>query len=214
MVQIRRYEARDRSAVRQLACDTAARGEPVEQFFRDRDVFADVLLRYYMEWESSSLWVAEAGSDVVGYLTGCLDTRRYECVMRRSILPAAGLRALGRGVLCHRETWRLAWAGLRTLHLAGRRRERWGTAYPAHFHVNLHREARGQGIGERLVAQFLHHAQTTRCLGVHVGVRSDNPSACRFFERLEFVILKRRPTVFPDGSVLSRRETIVYGRTL
>ena len=73
---IRVYRPDDRDAVRTVACDTADRGEPVEGFFRDREVFADLLTRYYTDWEPQSLWVAEAEGRVIGYLTGCLDTRR------------------------------------------------------------------------------------------------------------------------------------------
>ena len=212
VMQIRRYQVHDRVALRQLACDTADRGEPVEHFFRDREIFADVLTRYYTEWEPSSLWIAESDGDVVGYITGCLDARRYAQATRWSILPAAFLRGLIRGVLWQREAWQLAWAGWRTWQLTRQRRMTWRAAYPAHFHLNLRRDARGQGIGERLLEQFTEHARAARCPGLHAGVRSDNPSACRFFERLGFTLLERLPVVFPDRRVLVRRETLVYGR--
>jgi hypothetical protein len=39
---IRPYRAGDREAVREIACDTALAGEPVELFFSDREVFADL----------------------------------------------------------------------------------------------------------------------------------------------------------------------------
>ena len=89
---IRPYRQADRHAVRAIVCDTAERGGPVERFFHDREVFADLLTRYYTDWEPGSLWVAERDAWVVGYLTGCLDTRRYHRVMAWRIIPMAVLR--------------------------------------------------------------------------------------------------------------------------
>ena len=37
---IRAYRQADRHAVRAIACETAVRGEAVERFFHDREVFA------------------------------------------------------------------------------------------------------------------------------------------------------------------------------
>src|SRR3989442_159990 len=48
-MQVRLYEPRDRAAVREICCDTADSGEPVETFFPDREGFADVLTRYYTD---------------------------------------------------------------------------------------------------------------------------------------------------------------------
>src|SRR6185295_10181363 len=116
---IRSFRAADRPAVRALACDTAERGEPVERFYPDRDVFADLLTRYYTDWEPASLWVAEQDGEVVGYLTGCLDTRRYRRVMAWRVVPAAILRGVFRGLLFRPETWRLAFAGIATERARG-----------------------------------------------------------------------------------------------
>ena len=72
---VRPYEPRDRAAVRQIAWDTADNGEPVS-FFSDREVFADILTRYYTDFEPQSLWVVDHAGQAVGYLSGCLDDRR------------------------------------------------------------------------------------------------------------------------------------------
>lgn len=213
-VVIRRYDPRDRAALRQLACDTAARGESVERFFYDRDVFADFLTRYYTEWEPQSLWVAETDGRIVGYLTGCLQTRRYQRVMAWLIDPRATLRAIGRGALWHPDTWRLAQAVLQTCRRGGFKTDPVVQGYPAHMHVNVDRAFRGQRIGGQLVERFLRQAVEAGCPGVHAAVRGDNLSACRFFEQRGFTPLCRHPVVFPEGHRLEPHDTIVYGKRL
>ena len=62
---IRKFEDKDRAAVRKICCDTADRGEPIERFFPDREVAADLLTGYYTDYEPSSTFVGEFQAQVV-----------------------------------------------------------------------------------------------------------------------------------------------------
>ena len=211
-VAVRPYEPRDREAVRRICCETADRGGPVEAFFSDRDVFADFVTGYYTAYEAQSLWVAEQGGQVIGYLTGCLDTRRCRRLTACVIVPRASVKALGRGALWSRATWRLAWAGLQTLLRGGGHARPSLERYPAHLHINLLRAFRGRRVGLGLVERFMAQAQAAGVRGVHVAIRGDNPPSRRFFERLGFIELSRHPVVFPNGASYDIRETVVYGK--
>src|SRR5476651_1918468 len=106
-LQIRPYEPKDRAGLRQICCDTADAGQPVERFFPDREVFADLLTNYYTEFEPRSTFVADNGGEVVGYTTGCLDTKHFLRIMKWRIVPAIFFKALLRGTLWHPQTVRL-----------------------------------------------------------------------------------------------------------
>ena len=208
---IRPYAPGDRSGVREICCETGDRGEPVDGLFEDRDVFADLVTRYYTDDEPQSTWIAEDGGRIVGYLTGCLDTGRYERVLLRRVIPRAFVKAVLRGGLFSRRTWRWARAGWHT------QQTRWGqwqsslASYPAHFHVNIRRGFRGQRLGERLVERFLDAVRAAGLPGVHVAVRADNAASCRFFERMGFLELERRRVWFPAAASYEPHETILYG---
>ena len=211
---VRRYEPRDRADIRRICCETADRGGPVEHFFSDREVFADLLTRYYTDWEPGAIWVAEQEHQVVGYVTGCVDTERYRRVMAWRIIPQAGLRGAWRGAWCSCATWRLLKAAIRTWRIGRMGLADAPAAYPAHVHVNLRQAVRGRGIGRRLVERFIAQAAAQGASGLHAAVRGDNGPARHFFERLGFCLLSRRRVVFPDDGALSEHETLVYGKVL
>lgn len=211
---IRLYQSRDRAAIRQICCDTADKGEPVERFFQDREIFADLLTRYYTDFEPQETWVVESNGQVRGYLTGCLDTRRYRQRMAWKIIPAAVIRALGRGTFLHPQTWRVLGAGVRTFWMGGFQPHTWLDDYPAHLHINILKELRGRELGQRLMEKFIEDARGKKLKGIHLVTRGDNTPAQRFFERLGFKALARRQTSRLDHADHLPQESIIYGKKL
>ena len=195
---IRPFVVSDRSAVRQIACDTADCGRPVERFFPDREIFADLLTRYYTDFEPESSWVGVDGLQVVGYLNGCMDSHRHERVMRRRIGPALLLRALRRGVFLRPAAIRFMALNISLWISRGRSEPVDYAEFPAHLHVNLRPGFRGHGLGRMLVETFVSHARSRKVRGIHASVREDNEKARAFFERLGFLELGRNPVVRLD----------------
>jgi len=213
-ITVRRYEPRDRAALREIACDTADSGQPVERFFPDREVFADALTRYCTDIAPEATWVAEQNGEVVGYLTGCFDTRRYFRTMAFRIVPLAFVRALFRGALWHPLTRKLITVNLRDWFRGGRRPDLSLADYPAHVHINLRKNARGQKAGEQLLENFLRQAKIAGIRGVHAKVSEANTGARRFFERFGFAALGREIRFrFPDTPD-TRTFTIIFGKRL
>jgi GNAT superfamily N-acetyltransferase len=211
--RIRNYRPTDRAAVREIACDTADAGGPVERFFHDRQVLADVLTRYYTDHEPGSLWVAECDARVVGYVTGCLNTRIQERVTRRQILPKVILGAIARGVLWHADAWRLLAAFIGTVALGGFPHRIDLAAYPAHFHINIREGFRGGGLGPQLVEAFRQQADRAGVGGIHVVTRGDNAGGRTFFAKMGFRLLCEKPLIMPAGARLHRISTAIYGWT-
>jgi GNAT superfamily N-acetyltransferase len=227
-MNVRPYEPRDRAALREIACDTADSGNPVERFFPDREVFADALTRYYTDIAPEATWIAEDGGKVIGYLTGCLDTRRYLRAMAFRIGPAAFLKALVRGTLWHPLTRRLLRANCRASgplansdcaptaasEAACPTPSRFLDNYPAHVHINLRHTARGGGVGEQLLEAFLRQAKEAGIAGVHANVSEGNAGGRKFFEKFGFVPLGRENRFrFPDAPE-TPTFTILYGKRL
>jgi len=211
---VRSYQSQDREAVRKIACDTADMGEPVENFFGDREVVADLLTRYYTDYESESLWVAEYEGKVIGYLTGCLDSRRYFRVMAWRLVPQIVIKSILRGVFLRQDTLRLFRATIKTGWLGGFRRRIPLDKYPAHLHMNVQKGFRSQDVGKRLVERFIEQVEVRGLCGVHLAVREDNVRARKFFEHLGFIELSRYPTVYTRKGPHNIVYVIAYGKEI
>jgi ribosomal protein S18 acetylase RimI-like enzyme len=212
-IVIRSYEPRDRAAVRHICCETADAGKPVEAFFHDRELIADLVTRYYTDFEPQHSWVAVRDGQVIGYLNGALDGRRALRVTLWRIVPSTLMGALRRATFCRREVWRLLWGWLRTglargLHCSSAS----GIGAAPHLHVNLLAEARGAQVGTRLVERFFEQVKASGGKMVEANVRGDNVAACRFFERLGFIGVARQRLVLPAPTGYRVTDTVTYAK--
>jgi len=211
MADVRPYRPHDRAAVREICRVTAYGGrEPL----LDARLFTELMTRYYTDFTPEAVWVAEQKGRIVGYLAGCFDEADLRRVMIRRIIPAAVAGALARGLLLRRALWRLAAPLPRFLAAERPARNADLSAYPAHLHINLTPEARGRALGDRLVAQLCAEAARRGLPGVHATVLAENRPARRFFERLGFRELVRRPAFRPPSRRGPLAEKIVYVREL
>ena len=214
-ILVRPYQPADRGPLRSVCCDTAILGDPIDVVFPDREIVADLLSSYYTDHEPQAAWVAEREGVVGGYLTGCLNSRRYQRMMRWRIVPRTALKAALKGLLVEPATWRLFRAAVRTLQLGVWSEPEEIEHYPAHLHMNLKPYLRGQHLGEQLLDHFLAYARANNIPGACAAVRSDNPAACKFFQRQGFRELFRHPLVLPRGIAgYAPHDRIIYVKAL
>ncbi|HEV2855078.1 MAG TPA: GNAT family N-acetyltransferase [Thermoanaerobaculia bacterium] len=180
----------------------------------DPRLLVDLMTRAYTDFEAGSLWVADSGGRVLGYLAGCLDERSFHRVQARRVVPAAVAGALGRGLLLRPALWRLVASFPGFVAAGGLRASEGEEGYPGHLHVNLLAEARGRSVGARLVEAFLEEARQRGVPGVRAVVYESNDGARRFFERLGFRPLSRSPAFKPPPKTGGREWKVVYGRKL
>jgi len=211
-VLIRPYGTKDRAAIRQICSDTADAGEPLENFFSDRELVEDLITRYYTDYNHEYSWVAELNGKVVGYLTAAPDTPAFLKCLHWSIGPQAFIRAIGRGLLFKRESWAIAKALLRRKGQIIRPPFCVPQAYPAHFHINLMKQARGHQAGHELITTLLLKLAAHRIPGVHATTRADNAGACTFFERMDFKPISEYDETLPAKKGVRDVRVIVYGK--
>jgi ribosomal protein S18 acetylase RimI-like enzyme len=212
VIEIRQYEPKDRATVREICRSTAYGG--AEEALIDPHLFVDLMIRAYTDFAAGSIWVAERRGGVVGYLAGGFDERRLHRVQAWRVVPGAVARALGRGLLWRRSLWRLL-ADLPGFLAEARRAEASDEeGFPGHLHVNLLPESRGRAVGRRLVERFLDESRRRELPGVRAVVYETNQPARRFFERLGFQALGRRPAFKPPPEEGGREWKIVYGKEL
>ena len=190
---VRRYKPQDREDVFCIAADTAFFGEPVETLLEDRRVFCDAFVRYYTDFEPEHAWVACVEDQVVGYLTGTVDTITQRRLWINKVLPSVAWNAIKGKYKVGKKTWRYT-RGM----ISGMVHQEYPHAdlrvYPAHLHINLDAAARGRGLGRGLMAAYLDQLRQLGVPGVHLNTTSVNEAACRLYEKNGYRLLDERPT--------------------
>jgi hypothetical protein len=186
---IRSYRPGDRAAVRRICADTGFLGRPIDPVFEDRELFADYLTGYYLDYEPDAVLVCEVDGEVMGYLMGS----------RRPILH---------------QTYQLfsnVWIAARALHRswarpygpASRAFMRWvafnawrevpaAPRFVPHFHINLLAGARSVRNTRLLIQsflEFLHRSGHRRVYGQMVTYEARRND--QLFERYGFRVTHR-----------------------
>ncbi len=210
---VRPFAPGDREALLQIGADTAFFGAPIETYLDDRRIFMDGFYAYYTHFEPHHAWVAVQEDQVVGFLTGCVDTQAYKRVLLRKIIPRLLLRVALLRYRMGRKTWvyvaRMAraylWPGSQEPDLSG---------YPAHLHINVLPQARGQGLGGQLISAYLQQLAALKIGGVHLHTTSYNRPACHLYERMGFSIIHAHPITAWKQWIAEPVEARTYARRI
>jgi len=164
-------EARDWNAVYDLCCRTGNNGQPVA---RERwNFFGRLWVEPYEKFFPQWTYVAEAEKVVVGYLTGCPNSRWFaKAKLWRFELPLlidicrrhySGNRDARRFV---RQFFRFEERPERVFPHA--LRQMLQRDYPAHLHMNVDANWRGSGVGTKLLEHFFADLHEASIAGVHL----------------------------------------------
>ena len=188
---VRPYQPGDRQAVFRIGGDTAFFGAPIEAYMEDRTPFLDAFYSYYTDLEPDHSWVACADGEVVGFLTGSINTRVYNRKLMIVITP----RVIGNLLRGRYHFGRLSlhyFSGM----LEGLLRSEYTSVdldtYPAHLHINVDTNWRGYKLGQRLMEAYLGQLLKLGIPGVHLDTTSLNEIACRLYEKMGFRLLDSR----------------------
>ncbi len=181
-LEVRPYRPEDRPGVRRVTYETGYMGEPPTFYWRHRESFSEIWSGYYTDREPGSFWVVDRDGEVVGYLAGCVDTRKAPSA------AAAVTRNMWRyGLLVRPGTagffWRSMLDALTTGVPDG---ELHDSRWPAHLHIDLLPVARGQGAGQRLMCAWFEQLRKLGSPGCHLGTLAENTKAIAFFETMGF----------------------------
>jgi ribosomal protein S18 acetylase RimI-like enzyme len=186
---VRRYtDPADRAGVRRVCYQTGYMGEPIDWQWRDEESFADIFSGYYTDAEPGSAFVVERSGMVCGYLLGCADSTK---AWNPGTIAARHL--LRRGLAFRPGTAPVIWrtvgdtiADLARRRVAIRDLEFSDPRWPAHLHVDLLPEARGQGVGRELVRRWFDELHARGGIACHLQTLAENTAAIAFFESVGF----------------------------
>ena len=196
-ITVRRLSSQERQtedwkAIYDLCCRTGDNGQPIA---RERwGFFGRLWVSPYEKILPDWTYVAEAEGVIVGYLTGCPDSRGFaRSKSRHFVLPFLV------------DIFRGRYQGSRDAHrfvrqIFGIEKRPEGAfspefhrmiqrSYPAHLHINVESTWRGLGVGRRMVERFVADLRGAGVAGAHLYCGSD---PLRFYLRLGFKELGRK----------------------
>lgn len=193
-VIIRKYQAEDRDTIKNIACDTAFFGDPVETLIDDRELFFDAFYAFFFDHETSTCWVAEQDGIVVGFLAGSVDARRQQEWSGLHIYPSIAWGILRGKYTIRRRTLHYV-LGLIEQAVKGELPYTDTKRFPAHLHINVTAGSRGSGIGRLLLEAYHLQLKSLGVKGVHLHTTDQNVSACRLYEKVGYRIQDARKTL-------------------
>lgn len=210
---IRPYRQDDREAICRLCCDTGFLGQPVDSLFQDRELFAELFTRPYLDHEPEWGTVAESNGQVVGYLLGSV------CRHFGLLQLFAGFQTAAKMVM------RLA-AGRYVDHPRSRKFIRWlftsglyeQPKHPrgaAHLHFDIRKDFWGCGITLRLWRDYerrLRAAGIQKCYGAFFSHPGRRPELV--YARYGFTVFDRRRTTLFEPEMAGPMEVVCVARDL
>ncbi len=192
-VCIRPYREADRQSIRHLCCETGFLGNPVEPLFQDRELFADLFTRTYLDYAPEWALVAEVEGAVVGYLLGAV-SRHFDLLLMRSglVTTAKMVFRLASGRYAKHPPSRRF---VRWLLTAGYREQPRHPANAAHLHWDINKGFRGRYICQRLWSAYeqrLREIGMAQCYGSFFSYNGRRPESV--YARYGFSVFDRRRT--------------------
>lgn len=211
---IRPFQPTDSTVVRAIACQVAHRGEPAHDKYPSSDILADLLTGYYVEFEPEHIVLIEVDSQVVGYVMGTMDNRRYGLANTFIILPRLFIKALWKGEIFRPSTW--LW--FKDILINWRRLIFWRktsfNSHEGHCHIGVVKEHRHKQLGHHLMEAFLDLAKQNKVTMLMASVHSENASAARFFESLGFNLVHRLDMIGLMDDEPLNYQALLYAKSL
>ncbi len=173
MADIRPYRETDKYFVQRVCLQTLDDNVVFEGLDRiNADFFLPLYNDYYTECEPENCFVCtDENNNAVGYIICSTDVKKWRKIFMAEYYPKIKHRKFGD---------RLNAIGEIIAHSMFMKK------YPAHLHIDILKEYRGNGTGTQLMQALISHLKSQGIKGVQLCVDAQNKKAIRFYERNGF----------------------------
>ena len=208
--RIRPVTPADLPALGAAAYQTGFFGESAARYFPDSRLFALLWVWPYLHGAGGPGCLAAVNErgELLGYILGAAEPARYDAALAQAVLLGAAA-TLGGEVRGAAACWRYL---LRLTRYAAPHAD--PRLYPAHLHINLRTEARGQGLGRTLLQAHLQVLEAAGVRGVQLSTTAENAAALHLYRREGFAVLHQTPSDFWVPWLGRPTAHIIMGRRL
>jgi ribosomal protein S18 acetylase RimI-like enzyme len=197
---IRRCQPRDEDAVYEVCLRTGDDGNDATPLFDDPKALGHIYVGPYMKLEPDLAFVLEDAQGICGYVLGALDSKKFYTTYLSDWLP--NIRRRYAEPTGDPQQWTLT---QRICALYYHPEIFWPepyAEYPSHLHIDLLPRAQGRGVGREMMRVLLAALVERVSTGTHLAMALSNARAERFYKKLGFHELARRPEALYLGKRL------------
>jgi GNAT superfamily N-acetyltransferase len=189
MVDIRPYRAGDLDKLYDICLKTGDDGADATHLYRDPNVIGHVYAGAYGVLSPETVFMAEDGEGIGGYIIGPVDTYAFEKRCEVEWWPALRVRyAAPSG---DRKNWSWDERMAHHIHHPQHMPRRITELYSAHLHINLLPRMQKQGIGKQLIDRWRTEVLSQGASGAHLAVGTRNARAVAFYSAYGFRQIER-----------------------
>ena len=211
---VHEYTKEHRHCIRNLCCDVAYEGAPLEQWLSlPRDLYADIFTAYYTDFEPDNCFIATVDDRFAGYVLLTPDTRNYQSIWRKRILWPAIIKVL-------KGTYRIPLSTVLPLGALAIAIGRCGgigvstEQYPGHLHINIDPHFQhGAVVSMALLSRAFQRFRELDVVGIHGVIMTSRVRMEEKYRRIGFRILKRCSAPRPPRRSGDRSNWIIIGMT-
>jgi len=181
MYKVRPFRSQDLPQLYKICIATGAAGDDASNIYKDPNILGHFYVGPYATLEPELCFVLENKQSVRGYVVGVKDSVIFSDRCERSWFPQL------------RKKYPLPDANDRSADARMIQAIHRGhdplpsNDFPAHLHIDLLEDARGQGFGRQLMQTLFCALRQYGVEGVQLTVGSANIAAIGFYQRLKFV---------------------------
>jgi GNAT superfamily N-acetyltransferase len=199
MINLRPVQSDDIDQLYVISLVTGDAGKDATALHRDGRMIGHIYSVPYAVLSPQTVFVAEDGEGVCGYIAGVFDTVAFEERLEHEWWPE--LRGRYPEPTGDPSTWNADQRRSYAIHHPKRVPVILTDRFPAHIHMNLLPRTQGQGIGSALLEKWLSHARDNGVKGVHLGASAGNHSGIRFWASRGFNQVELPPELASPSTV-------------
>jgi GNAT superfamily N-acetyltransferase len=197
MATLRPYAPADLDGLYSICLKTGDSGGDATTLHNDPQLIGHIYAAPYGVLEPDNVLVAEDEAGLAGYIVGTHDSDAFAERLDREWWPALQARYADSAGMTAADKGRIA-----AIMKPQRSPADLVATYPAHIHMNLLAQLRGQRVGTRLLQAWIHQARTKGVTGIHLGASATNTGGIAFWTRSGFTPLREEPGVVWFGMSL------------
>ncbi len=197
MATLRPYAPADLDGLYSICLKTGDSGRDATALHNDPQLIGHIYAAPYGVLEPDNVLVAEDEAGLAGYIVGTHDSDAFAERLDREWWPALQARYADSAGMTPADKGRIA-----AIMKPQRSPADLVATYPAHIHMNLLAQLRGQRVGTRLLQAWIDRARAKGITGIHLGASATNTGGIAFWTRSGFTPLREEPGVVWFGMSL------------